>query len=164
MELLLEYLNKGILAMLAVSMPCICTAAAVGLIVGILQAVTQVQEQTIAAAPKVVGVFLVILFGGVGFARLLENIFLEGTNLAFDVIPKQDTFALSTDYYKYTKPFSEEMNLPETSSTGFTKRVKQNPSNAPYLEKSKTTFHKYPTDRNSVPKPDFMEEKVIRGN
>ena len=36
-------------------------AAGIGLVVGILQAVTQVQEQTIAAAPKILGVFLVIM-------------------------------------------------------------------------------------------------------
>ena len=87
MDYLIEYLNKGILAMLTISMPCICTAAAIGLIIGILQAVTQVQEQTIAAAPKVIGVFLVILIGGVGFLRLLTNVFLEGANMAFYILP-----------------------------------------------------------------------------
>ena len=53
MEILLEYLAKGFLIMLAISMPCVLVAAGIGLVVGILQAVTQVQEQTIAAAPKI---------------------------------------------------------------------------------------------------------------
>lgn len=52
MEILLEYLAKGFMIMLAISMPCVLVAAGIGLVVGILQAVTQVQEQTIAAAPK----------------------------------------------------------------------------------------------------------------
>ena len=43
MELLLEYLAKGFMTMLAISMPCVLTAAAIGLVVGIIQAVTQVQ-------------------------------------------------------------------------------------------------------------------------
>jgi len=163
MELLVEYLNKGILAMLTISMPCICTAAAIGLIIGILQAVTQVQEQTIAAAPKVVGVFLVILIGGVGFLRLLTNVFLEGSRLAFEVIPKQGTYALSEDYFKYTKPFSDEMNRPAGSS-GFVKTIKQNSANAPYLNKKSQNFIKYSTDRTATPRPDFLEEKTIRGN
>lgn len=75
MEILLEYLAKGFMIMLAISMPCVLVAAGIGLVVGILQAVTQVQEQTIAAAPKILGVFLVIVIGGVGFIRLLTNLF-----------------------------------------------------------------------------------------
>ena len=57
MEVLVEYLAKGFMTMLAISMPCVLTAAAIGLVVGIIQAVTQVQEQTIAAAPKIIAVF-----------------------------------------------------------------------------------------------------------
>ena len=49
-EVLLEYLAKGFLIMLSISMPCVLCAAGIGLVVGILQAVTQVQEQTIADA------------------------------------------------------------------------------------------------------------------
>ena len=47
MELLTEYLAKGFMTMLSISLPCVLVAASVGLVVGILQAVTQVQEQTI---------------------------------------------------------------------------------------------------------------------
>ena len=54
MELLTEYLAKGFMTMLSISLPCVLVAASVGLVVGILQAVTQVQEQTIAAAPKII--------------------------------------------------------------------------------------------------------------
>ena len=61
MDLLIEFFAKGLVSMLMIAMPCVLTAAAVGLVVGILQAVTQVQEQTIAAAPKIFLVFLVII-------------------------------------------------------------------------------------------------------
>ena len=71
MEPLIEYLARGFMVMLAISMPCVLVAASIGLVVGILQAVTQVQEQTIAAAPKILAVFLVIIIGGVGFIRIL---------------------------------------------------------------------------------------------
>ena len=76
MEVLLEYLAKGFMTMLAISMPCVLVAAVIGLIVGIIQAVTQVQEQTIAAAPKIFAVFLVIIIGGMGFIKLLTNLAL----------------------------------------------------------------------------------------
>ncbi len=52
MEYLMEYMARGFVTMLMISMPCVLMAALVGLVVGVLQAVTQVQEQTIAAAPK----------------------------------------------------------------------------------------------------------------
>ena len=77
MEMLTEYLAKGFMVMLSISMPCVLTAAAIGLVVGIIQAVTQVQEQTIAAAPKIFAVFLVIIIGGMGFIKLLTNLFSE---------------------------------------------------------------------------------------
>ena len=44
METLIEFLGKGFMVMLSVSLPCVLMAALVGLIVGILQAVTQVQN------------------------------------------------------------------------------------------------------------------------
>ena len=88
MELLVEYLAKGFMTMLSISMPCVLTAAGIGLIVGIIQAVTQVQEQTIAAAPKIFAVFVVIIIGGMGFLKLLTNLFNEGMGIAFNVIPK----------------------------------------------------------------------------
>ena len=77
MEMLTEYLAKGFMVMLSISMPCVLTAAAIGLVVGILQAVTQVQEQTIAAAPKIFAVFLVIIIGGLGFIKLLTNLLMK---------------------------------------------------------------------------------------
>ena len=51
-EILAEYLARGFMVMLTISMPCVLVAAGIGLVVGILQAVTQVQEQTIAALLK----------------------------------------------------------------------------------------------------------------
>ncbi|RAI15123.1 MAG: hypothetical protein DKM22_06455 [Candidatus Melainabacteria bacterium] len=138
MELLMEYMAKGFMTMLMISMPCVLTAAGIGLVVGILQAVTQVQEQTIAAAPKILAVFLVITIGGYGFVRLLTNLTTEGFAMAFNVIPKNDEFVLPSDYYNYTRPFDGEMkdvfnepsNLKEKmrrTSRGISNSSRQNP-------------------------------------
>ena len=139
MELLMEYMAKGFMTMLMISMPCVLTAAGIGLVVGILQAVTQVQEQTIAAAPKILAVFLVITIGGYGFVRLLTNLTTEGFAMAFNVIPKNDEFVLPSDYYNYTRPFDGEMkdvfnepsNLKEKmrrTSRGISSSSRQNPN------------------------------------
>ena len=162
MEMLMEYMAKGFVTMLSISMPCVLTAAGIGLVVGILQAVTQVQEQTIAAAPKILAVFLVIMVGGIGFVKLLTNLFSDGMAIAFNVIPKSDTYVLSSDYYKYTKPpFMDEFNSPEPN--------KKNPdfskdANAPTgLGTKLKNQEKYITGRESAdPKPDFLEGITIR--
>ena len=36
MEILIEYLAKGFMTMLAISMPCVLTAAVIGLVVGLV--------------------------------------------------------------------------------------------------------------------------------
>ena len=92
MELLVEYLAKGFVTMLSISLPCVLVAAGIGLVVGILQAVTQVQEQTIAAAPKIISVFLTIIVLGMLYIRILTEYFTEGTNLAFNVITRSANY------------------------------------------------------------------------
>ena len=161
MEPLTEFLARGFLVMLSISMPCVLVAAGIGLIVGILQAVTQVQEQTIAAAPKILAVFLVIMIGGVGFIRILTNLFGDGMALAFNVIPKNETYVLSSDYYKYTTPFEGEMkdkfrNIDEIND------IMKNPGKVPYIDnQQKMKYLKSP--RTPMPKPNFVETNKIIG-
>ena len=109
MEVLVEYLGKGFMVMLAISLPCVLMAALVGLVVGILQAVTSVQEQTIAAAPKIIIVFLTIIILGGFFIKTLTNFVFEGANIAFQIVPKEEIFVLPSNYFKYTHPFDKEM-------------------------------------------------------
>ncbi len=49
---------------LLVSGPPLLVALAIGLVVGLLQAVTQVQEQTLSFVPKLVAVATVLIVGG----------------------------------------------------------------------------------------------------
>lgn len=160
-EVLTEYLAKGFMTMLSISMPCVLVAAAIGLVVGIIQAVTQVQEQTISAAPKIFAVFLVIVIGGLGFIKLLTNLFQEGMTLAFNGVSKSDTYVLPADYYKYTSPFEGEMkdkfkNVPDV------KEIMKNPGKVPYIDKQQKI--KYDTaPKAPMPKPNFVETNKIIG-
>jgi len=161
MEMLTEYLAKGFMTMLSISMPCVLTAAAIGLVVGIIQAVTQVQEQTIAAAPKIFAVFLVIIIGGLGFIKLLSNLFYEGTALAFNGVTKNQDYALASDYYKYTKPFDNEMKAGAMNMPG-AKEIMRNPGKVPYIDKQqKIKYDGAP--RAPMPKPNFVETNKILG-
>jgi flagellar biosynthetic protein FliQ len=94
LELLLEHLGKGLWLSLMLSMPAVLLAAGLGLIIGILQAVTQVQEQTIAAAPKIIGVFLLIILGGGLMMNMLTDYVREAVFIAFNEIPQKDLMVL----------------------------------------------------------------------
>ncbi|MBE7710710.1 MAG: flagellar biosynthetic protein FliQ [Cyanobacteria bacterium SIG31] len=161
MEMLVEYLAKGFMTMLSISMPCVLVAAAIGLIVGIIQAVTQVQEQTISAAPKIFAVFLVIIIGGLGFIKLLTNLFYDGAALAFNGVSKNEAYVLPADYYKYTTPFEKEMgdsfkNVPDV------KEIMRNPGKVPYIDKQQKIKYD-PAPRAAMPKANFVETNKILG-
>jgi len=94
MELLIEHLGHGLLLSLILSLPSVLIAASVGLVVGILQAVTQVQEQTIAAAPKIIAVFAVILIGGGLMMNMTSDYVRESFHVAFNEIPQDGLFIL----------------------------------------------------------------------
>ena len=162
MEVLLEYLAKGFMTMLSISMPCVLTAAAIGLVVGIIQAVTQVQEQTIAAAPKIFAVFLVIVIGGMGFIKLLTNLFEEGMGLAFNLVSKNDNYVLAANNYKYTAPLTPG-ELSDRYPTNLKSRdVIKKPSDAPFVNKDeKLRYDK--SQANAMPKPNFIETNKIIG-
>lgn len=158
-EILAEYLAKGFLTMLTISMPCVLVAAGIGLVVGILQAVTQVQEQTIAAAPKILGVFLVICVGGFGFIRILNNLFIEGMALAFNVVPKNDSYVLSSDYHKYTSSYGQLSPQKFNGRTDIDYLMK-NPNKVPYIENEQRIKNR-PSNRIDNPKPDLVETRTI---
>ena len=160
MEMLTEYLAKGFMTMLAISMPCVLVAAAIGLVVGIIQAVTQVQEQTISAAPKIFAVFLVIIIGGMGFIKLLTNLFQEGAVLAFNAVPKNDSDVLPADYYKYTTPFEGEMKDSSFKNVPDVKEIMRNPGKVPYIDKNQKIKYD-PAPQAPMPKANFVETNKI---
>jgi flagellar biosynthetic protein FliQ len=90
-EILVEHLKSGMILTLVLSMPIVLTAAVVGLVIGILQAVTQVQEQTIAAAPKIIMVFAVVILGSGFMLEMMTAYTRESAQVAFtDVVTGGD--------------------------------------------------------------------------
>lgn len=160
MEILLEHLTKGFLDMLIVSMPIVLTAAAIGLVVGILQAVTQVQEQTIAAAPKILGVFLVLLIMGGFFTKLLSEYLIDSVYLATQIIPKQDEFILPpSDMMPRNKFFNEEKNY-NGGKRPDAKALMNNAGKIPFSDSKTKESYLKPT-RSALPQANFVEGKKI---
>jgi flagellar biosynthetic protein FliQ len=158
METMIEYTGKGFLIMLLLSMPSVLTAAAIGLVVGILQAVTQVQEQTIAAAPKMLGVFIVIMIMGPFSVRTLEDYFKETTNIAFEVLPKTDEMVLSgNDFYNYRNKLKDTHYGEKVPSY---KDYKDNPGKLPFADTKLKERYRKPM-KGSDSAPNFIEQKQI---
>jgi flagellar biosynthetic protein FliQ len=66
-------LRSGIFEILILSAPVLLISLVVGLIISILQATTSIQEQTLTFVPKIVAIFLALVFFGPWiFARLVQ--------------------------------------------------------------------------------------------
>jgi flagellar biosynthesis protein FliQ len=63
-EVIIRILREGLLLILLVSAPPMLVSMLVGLIVGIFQATTQIQEQTLSYVPKLIAVFLTLAIVG----------------------------------------------------------------------------------------------------
>jgi flagellar biosynthesis protein FliQ len=59
---ILDIARDGILTFLKVASPLMLIALAVGLVISLVQALTQIQEQTIVAVPKIIIMGLAMIF------------------------------------------------------------------------------------------------------
>lgn len=57
-----EFAYQALLLVLTLSLPTVLTAAAVGLFVAVLQAATQINDQSIGQAAKLIAVVVVLVF------------------------------------------------------------------------------------------------------
>jgi len=63
-EAIMRVLREGLLLVLLLSAGPMLASMLIGLVMGILQATTQIQEQTLSYVPKLAGVFLTIAILG----------------------------------------------------------------------------------------------------
>ena len=79
----IEYTTKALMLVLLLSMPPIIVASVTGVIVSLIQAVTQVQEQTLAFAIKLVAIVITLYLT----ARWLGIEMYNYSKLVFEAIP-----------------------------------------------------------------------------
>ena len=82
-DLLMRAVREGLLLVLLVSAPPLIASLLVGFIVGVMQAATQIQDQTLAFVPKLVVVVCVLIVLG----PLLGAQVLRFTQALFLAIP-----------------------------------------------------------------------------
>ncbi len=81
---LIHYASQAMLLVLYLSLPVIVAATLVGLLVGLFQALTQIQEQTLPFGIKLVAVILTLLFT----AHWMGNEILDYADMLLDAIPR----------------------------------------------------------------------------
>lgn len=80
---ILEFTKNALVLVLILSMPAILVAAFTGLLVSLIQALTQVQEQTVSFAIKLIAVIAAVLFS----ARWLGSEIYEFSLRIFELLP-----------------------------------------------------------------------------
>jgi flagellar biosynthetic protein FliQ len=74
----IDFARTAILVLLEIIAPAMITALVIGIGIGLLQAMTQIQEQTLVFVPKIVATFVVLLvalpFAGAAMSGLMTDI------------------------------------------------------------------------------------------
>jgi len=74
----IDFAREAIWVLLEIAAPAMLTALIVGLAIGLLQALTQIQEMTLVFVPKIIAIFIVLLialpFAGEAMYGLMTNI------------------------------------------------------------------------------------------
>lgn len=79
----LHLAREALMMVVILSIPTLGVAMLVGLIIGIFQATTQIQEQTLSFVPKMVAVFVTLIVA----AGWLLNIAIRFTTQLYEQIP-----------------------------------------------------------------------------
>lgn len=81
--MLLDIMKKAFFTIMIIAGPILIIALVVGLFISILQATTQVQEQTLSFVPKI----LAVIFGLIIFGNFMLNKLISLTTQLYELIP-----------------------------------------------------------------------------
>lgn len=73
----LQITGQCLYLILILSAPMLMAALVVGLVISILQAVTQVQEQTLSFVPKIIATFMAIIITGSWIASMVASFAIQ---------------------------------------------------------------------------------------
>ncbi len=63
-DIVMDIASEALFLILKISLPILLVSLAIGLLVSIFQTITSIQEQTLTFVPKLVGIFLALIFLG----------------------------------------------------------------------------------------------------
>ncbi|MEO1751486.1 flagellar biosynthesis protein FliQ [Thiofaba sp. EF100] len=82
-DTVIDITRQALTVILMLSLPLLLTALAAGLLVGIFQAATQINEMTLSFIPKLLAMVVVILLAG----SWMLGVLVDYTHRLFDAIP-----------------------------------------------------------------------------
>ena len=86
MNWMLGPLREGIMTVLIVAGPIIIAASVLGIVIGILQTATQIQDQTLPSAIKLIAVLLLLIFLGMWMFTYVTNFTEKTIGRAFSMV------------------------------------------------------------------------------
>lgn len=81
-EFVIEFAKQAIILTILVSLPMLGLGLIAGLIISVFQAVTQIQEMTLAFVPKILAVFIGLLFAA---PWMMEKLMSFTTNIITNI-------------------------------------------------------------------------------
>jgi flagellar biosynthetic protein FliQ len=139
-----QTIREGLFTILFISGPLVILAAVLGLIIGVIQAATQVQEQTLGSAVKIIGLFITLIIFGFYMFQYLTKYTSDSLQRAFKLVPSLGSYVKPRNNFLSRKPESQaldaprpatelaEMNLPKPGSG----KISESELNQPELTKS----------------------------
>lgn len=85
-ESILDVVREGVYTILITAAPVLLLALGVGLMIGIFQAVTSINEQTLTMVPKILVVFLALVFFGGWMLENMIDYFTQIFNYYFTLV------------------------------------------------------------------------------
>lgn len=79
--MVLDIMKKAFMTIMVVSGPALLVALVVGLLISIIQATTQIQEQTLSFVPKIIAIIFTLIVFGSFMINKLTTLFTELYNL-----------------------------------------------------------------------------------
>jgi flagellar biosynthetic protein FliQ len=74
----LDFARESIWLLVQIAAPAMLTALVVGVVIGLLQALTQIQEMTLVFVPKILAIFFVLMlalpFAGQAMAAYMDDV------------------------------------------------------------------------------------------
>lgn len=81
-QLIADIMRDSIYVIIKTSLPLVLVALVVGLVISLLQALTQIQEQTLSFVPKVLAIFATMLIAG----HFMFNVLMAFSDRIFSLI------------------------------------------------------------------------------
>ncbi len=168
MDWMPQAIRDGIIVVLVISGPLVLAAAFIGLVVGILQAATQVQEQTIGSALKIIGVFGLIILAGYWMFQYLNQYTSRTLTTAFTIVPHRTQKVIPSDANgdeKFESQFENnqlKVEPPQKIESKFPEAGL--PPGAPYAGKPSIPQIPIPTSKILPPETPRINSQIIMQN